>query len=552
MPSPLTHLVYAAVQSPLLVVLGGFVAYHYGVARTPLGSLCHRAARSRGEQFLLGFGSLALAVYFVILAWYLNLPAFAGEVEPIVASISWFSHQGAELYHGLEDSSRYSLLYGPLAFLAHGAVMGALGPSIFSAKLAGVLAGALGVCFLFLALHRIAGRRAAFGLVALGILYCFVHGPFAFQSRPDSLMFFGACFLVLAAAAAPRPLALVALVAAVAWMTDLKLHGAAYLIVPGAWMARRGARAVFIAAALGLLLALWPFVVLSNVSLGNYVLWLREAARHGYDFATFWQALRFGLFLLLPALILTVPVDGFRRDARLLLSSLWLCFGIVLLFASKPGAGLNHLLPLVPSVLFVAALSTAARAGAVAAGLSEVRRSALVATSLVVLFIGGIVEAKCVLRLQQRAIDGRAVVADLDDILRQHPNRPIAMAYGGEGSAYDLTFYRPHLIFAGNPLLVDVIAVMEGQESGRALPASTYDAMRDGTVQIWLVPKGGEPFAKRNWYRPHGQVFPPDFVAILHERYERRAETRFFELWQYRGGIAQRANQADAALAPRS
>jgi hypothetical protein len=125
------------------------------------------------------------------------------------------------------------------------------------------------------------------------------------------------------------------------------------------------------------------------------------------------------------------------------------------------------------------------------------------------------------------------------------------MAYGGEGSAYALTFYRPYLIFAGNPLLVDVIAVMEGQESGRPLPSSTYDAMRDGTVQIWLVPKGGQPFAKKNWYRPHGQVFPSDFVAILRDRYERSGQTQFFELWEYRGALARQSEQP-VALAPRS
>ena len=116
------------------------------------------------------------------------------------------------------------------------------------------------------------------------------------------------------------------------------------------------------------------------------------------------------------------------------------------------------------------------------------------------------------------------------------------------GGEYELTFYRPHLLFAGQPLLVDVIACMESQRSQRPLPPETYEALQSGAVQLWLVPKGGKPFQKRNWYPPHQNVFPPDFVGILHERYEKRRSSEYFDLWFFEGQVD--AESAAASPAP--
>jgi hypothetical protein len=95
------------------------------------------------------------------------------------------------------------------------------------------------------------------------------------------------------------------------------------------------------------------------------------------------------------------------------------------------------------------------------------------------------------------------------------------------------------LVFAGQPLLLDVISVMESQRSRRLLPENTYAALDRGDIRIWMVPKGHSPFAKRNWYPPHRNVFPDDFRSLLDERYVHRGTTEFFDLWFYEAAAAE-------------
>jgi hypothetical protein len=63
------------------------------------------------------------------------------------------------------------------------------------------------------------------------------------------------------------------------------------------------------------------------------------------------------------------------------------------------------------------------------------------------------------------------------------------------------------------------------------------------------VPKGGKPFRKKNWYPPHQNVFPPDFVDILLERYRRRESSEYFDLWFYEEQIDVEPAAASAAPA---
>jgi hypothetical protein len=105
------------------------------------------------------------------------------------------------------------------------------------------------------------------------------------------------------------------------------------------------------------------------------------------------------------------------------------------------------------------------------------------------------------------------------------------MAYGGEGDIFRLTAYRPLLVFAGHPILLDVIAVMEGDFARRPLPAKTYEALAAGRISVWLVPKDQEPFQKHNWYPNHNEIFPDDFRQLFHENFRRRDRSTYYDLW---------------------
>ena len=49
-----------------------------------------------------------------------------------------------------------------------------------------------------------------------------------------------------------------------------------------------------------------------------------------------------------------------------------------------------------------------------------------------------------------------SVTRDLTEIMRRHPAEKIEMGYGEQlGKTNELTYYRPVLVFAGNPLTLD-------------------------------------------------------------------------------------------------
>jgi len=550
MPTIIPRTLYAAMQLPLLVALGASVLFLILLQMRPIRRPLARAIRRHGALVLVTASALTVGVYAAVLGWYLTLPNFAGEVEPTVTSISWLASRGAPLYHGMEAASRYSVLYGPAIFLINGWLMQLLGPSAASAKLAGVLAGASSMVFLYLAIRTVLSHRMTLFLCAIAVFLCFIHGPFSYLSRPDPLLLTATSFALLCAVQRSKWLGTLGLAAATAWSIDMKIHGFIYLLVPFAIHLRRhGMRHTLGAAGLGGILALAPFVLLPNVSLSNYALWLREAARHGLDGATFQKTLRFALFMLLP---LGLASRQGSNSERLPLAALAASYVTVLFFASKPGAGLNHLLPLIPPTLFMIACMMRSEGLAsleACARLGRVRQAAVMGVLFTTLFLGVVAEAKCMQRLHRSAQRGESVLSDLRTVVRQHPELTIAMAYGGEGVEYELTFYRPHLLFAGQPLLVDIIACMESQRSRRPLSAETYEALQSGAVQLWLVPKGGKPFRKKNWYPPHQNVFPPDFVDILLERYRRRESSEYFDLWFYEEQIDVEPAAASAAPA---
>jgi hypothetical protein len=202
---------------------------------------------------------------------------------------------------------------------------------------------------------------------------------------------------------------------------------------------------------------------------------------------------------------------------------------------------MTHLMPIVPLVLYLSALLLEEfRQGD--AGweplLRPGRMSVLLASFAATLFVGTIVEAKFIQLIHDRSESAAAVHRDLAQIERMYPDATIAMACGGEGSDYELVFTRASLVFAGHPLLVDVIAVMESHRSGRPLLPQTYEALTSGRVSLWLVPKGRTPFDKRNWYPPHEPVFPEDFIELVKERYVLVGQSEFFDLWEWRGSEA--------------
>ena len=546
MASMLRNVIIEAAHHPLLAAIVLMILFWIVLRLTPVYSFFSRCCQRYGRLTLVTVSVGILAVYLAIVVWYLFLPGFAGELEPMITSVSWLVQQGEPLYHDFESAERYSVLYGPMGFLTDGLFMKWLGPSIFSAKLAGVLAAVLGLLFLYLALERVVSRRMALGFTALTALLYGLGGSFSYMVRPDPFLLASLCLGLMCAVRAGPVLSVLGVAVALGYCVNLKIHAGLFFLPVFALLNHRwGFRTVLFSLGGGFVLFLAPFLLHPQVSARNYFVWIMEGTRHGLDFYTFQTTLRLALFLSLPTLVFLLPgfraAEALRRQRRYLLA---LLIGgvLVLILASKPGAGLNHLMPFIPLVMFGTAKllsSLKEQAGQWSRVFSEMRLGAAVAIGLAALITGGVTEYRSVQMTRSYNLQSREITRDIERILAAYPDQTIGMAYGGEGEQFRLTSYRPLLIFAGQPILLDAIAVMESECSGRPLPTQTYDALASGRITVWLVPKQMEPFQKQNWYPGHNDIFPSSFRRLFHEKYRCRDHSEFFDLWFHNGVVAE-------------
>jgi hypothetical protein len=125
---------------------------------------------------------------------------------------------------------------------------------------------------------------------------------------------------------------------------------------------------------------------------------------------------------------------------------------------------------------------------------------------------------------------GHRAIADLDRFIASHPNRTIGMGYGAV--SYQLSTYRPQLVFAGNPYLLDSASLMEMQASGlNNTPEKTINALETCQTQIWLIPKDNPPFQVYSYYPPLQKLFSDEFRKTFAENYDRQETTDFYNAW---------------------
>jgi len=490
--------------------------------------------------------SLAILIVFVIIGvWYLNLDGFAGEVEPVVSSLSWLVQHGQPLYHEFEAPQRYSVLYGPSVFLVNGLFLQILGPSLFSAKLASFL-GVLGcLVFLYRSLARSRYDWVALLITGLAVLYFWSQGFAVYLVRPDALLLFALGLALYASVKAKRLTALVTVSVMMGFAINLKVHAVVYFIpVVAILIGRFGWMRTLVAAAGSSLVVVLPFVFHPQVSAGNYMEWLRNALDHGLVTETVSATFQFTVFLLLPlaALMVVSPLRSQHlRRHGVALVSLAPAYALTLVLAAKPGAGLVHLLPLVPTTLYLVGLILHEMVDLypwLPAAQARVSRQGILAAVCLTVLMAGSVNIYRAVRLVNWQVDSSPdLIADVQAIMERYPDISIGMACGGENKSFRNTWLRPLLVFKNHPLLVDPIAVMECRLTGHDMPKGTYKALEKGVVTMWLVPRNQRPFDKLNWYAPHDPIFSPRFIEHFESLYSRHGHSQYFDLWFWNGGV---------------
>jgi len=506
----------------------------FGLTALAWAALRRQPAAATGPRvavFVSGVGVAALLAYAAIAAWYASSPAYFDAAEPTMPIVGWLFTLGQPLYHDAASAERYAHIYGPLAFIAHGLVLRLAGPSIEASKWLGAVAGLGSLAATFAACSATTSRQRALVLTGGCALAYLLFRNDTFWTRPDALLVLAAAAGLAAAARGGALLGAIGVGVAAGVLANLKITGPLYALPIAVLLAtRRGWRPVCGAAVVAVLIAGLPFLW-PNVSLTGYLAWMRLSAHNGLMLSSLRQNIEWSAFLLLPIVIARFGASPGRTPDRaswLYLAALAVAVAGVDVAASKPGAGIYHLLPFVPIAGYAIAAALADRDPLAADPLAAPAAIAWLVTAVLV-------------ALSQQASFIRIVAADpaaetradLRAFLDAHPGAVVQMAYSG----YDRpTFVRPELTFRSGLYLIDAPAVQEHQLSGLPVPAATTDAIRACRADVWLVPRGTEPFAGSSRYPAMdlAPLFPDAFRQAFRDAYARDGATRFFDVWRCR------------------
>lgn len=513
------------VAHPLLLFLALFTIFRilgFGSAHAPSDET------SDARRVLVPLATLTLSVYVILVVWYLVQEQYADPAEPTIAAIAWLFRVGQPIYHTVDSAERYSHMYGPMAFIVPSWSLGLFGPGIRASKIPGAVAALLGLAIVFALTREVAGRRNALVLTGLLAGLCLMFQNYTFWIRPDSLQLLGAAtalFAVVAMGGAIIP----GLVLGVATglLTDLKITGAFYAAPAFALLvARRRYRSIIVAAAVTCVVSAAPFILYDNVSFSNYMRWARISAGNGLEFRGLRLNVEWALFLLLP-LLPTLLRTSVSSDERWLRWSLVGAMSVIVLAASKPGAGPYHLIPFLPVVIYGTSLMLH---GIPVRGREDSNHAAGVAAFVASMAMVAFFQTSYFVWSATR-VPGTPVVEDVTRFAALHPSARIEMGYSSVNEA--LTFVRPVLVFRQGSYLLDAPALQEYQMSGVELPSATRRAIEECQVDIWLIAKGGEPFAIRNRYPATGYapVFDSQFRLDFLNTYRRASSTRYFDVW---------------------
>lgn len=506
--------------------------------RSGVAAVDHAASWSRIRPALAIFAAIVCLAFLATGLWYLNHDGYASDVEAMVSSVSWWVQTGGPLYHAPDADPQYSVLYGPVVYLATGLWLDLLHPSIFAAKLGALLALYASVVLLYLTLRRLVSGALAFGMTAIALLLYWTGGTSAMLVRPDPYILAAVCLGLHAAGASRRVPAVVGAALALGLAVNLKVHAVLYLLpVLTLLDERHGSRATQAALVLGGVAVVAPFALHDGISLVNYLSWILIGARHGLELDHLPHLFTRALFFAIPVLVLlsaaSRPAD--RPWMRRQLVTAWAAGNLaVIVLAMKPGAGQVHLLPMIPiNLVFAARLWPAeGMRGLLFPERGASWRLGAVSSFMVAAVVAGSVSGYRSARLaSSRMENSTSISADIRGILAEHPGRAIGMGYSGDGNYFHLANLRPLLTFSGNPLLIDAVSLMDSRRAHRQIPEATLAAFDAGVIDLWLVPRGRQPFRLANWYPPHDDVFSDEIRARFSFHYRLEGHSEYFDLW---------------------
>jgi len=489
-----------------------------------------------------------LGFYLIVLVRFLRAICLMDENEPLCIAVSWLWGQGAPLYHNLTAAERYSTVYGPTFYLVDWALLVTLGPTITSAKLTGVTLVLLGLGVLGWTLSR----RAPPWLACISLTYCLLafllrsEWNTSYGARAEPHLVFWMSVALFSVGLKNPALAAFGCGLLAGMLVDIKMHAILYLLpAVGLLFQRHGPRLVLVATLVGGITALAPFVVFTNISLTNYVTWFKVHARHGFSQEQSRPLLIEAVFIVLPAAAALAYLFASDRQRALafvkmngaLFLGLALGMPAILVLALRPGAGPHHLLPFVPTLALVLVMTLDESRGSTVSHRWTSRAALSAGLAFPVMAMADEVPRHILSMQQEMKSDARSrsLLAEIEGVRARFPGKTLAVGYGGDASVPD-TYVRVNPVLQGNPYLVDLTPLREMQASGLKIPEATVNAVREGRVNLWLIPAGDEPFSVHNFFVLSGAVlFDEPFRKAFRENYSICYNIPHFDVWCFRG-----------------
>jgi 4-amino-4-deoxy-L-arabinose transferase-like glycosyltransferase len=488
---------------------------------------------------------IIIANYLFILALYGTHTNFFDHAEATIATVSWLFQTGKPIYHGLDSAERYTIPYGPMLYVINGLFLNLLKPSIFSAKIGGILAGGLSLLLIFLSLKKVVGSKiAVFCSAYISLTFVSIYVYFAaatFWNRSDSFLLMFVALGLLAVVKTNSLWAIILSALSLGISVNLKIHAFLYFLPIYVLLFSQYGIYSTLASLLGsIILTIAPFICLPQVSINNYILWLSEFREQGIALNLLRGNIIWSIYLLAPIFFLFIYFYyvnkriffTFINKQKIFIYSILISLIAVDVIGSKQGAGMNHLIPFYPvfSYLFALALAQAinVKKKRVFRAVNKYAFCAylsLVLALFTVTLLRGVLNENRLIALSTKY--NSEPIKEINQIVKSHPGITIGMGYGGN---YDLTYYRPILVYDGNPYLIDAVSVMDAEFLGKTIPPKTLEALSSCQTKLWLIPKGDVPFKLYNYFN-HRQVFSDELKSTFLANYELKEQTKYYNLW---------------------
>jgi hypothetical protein len=208
---------------------------------------------------------------------------------------------------------------------------------------------------------------------------------------------------------------------------------------------------------------------------------------------------------------------------------------LVLVPASKAGAGPHHFIPFLP----IMALSYAILLKPTLTTSTEIKNPNFNKIFLLFFYVSfgfaiflGFSSQRHIMHFFTNTDKHMAQVEEVQKILENYKGQYIQMGYS-DGDHYSSSFPRSLLTFAGNRLFIDAAPMMDFEKSNISISAATIQAINSCSVDIWIIPKG-DAFSLASGYSPSRRLFEDRFTDAFFANYEIDESGQNYDIWTCR------------------